>query len=62
MNRILDVMAKIRNVYYVMISHNNGYYTVLADELTDEQLLMNFAWFEFRTHNGKPCVDFHIGC
>lgn len=60
MNRILDVMTKIRNVCYVRISRNNGYCTMLADELTYEELLMDFSWFEFRKHKGKSCVDFHI--
>ena len=57
--RILDVMSKIRNIDFVAI-HDNGILSTFREQLTDDQLLKEFSWFEVTFYTVKPRIEFHI--
>lgn len=59
MNRILDVMSKIRNINYVAIHDVGEVVYTFADKLTDDQLLKEFSWFEVTFNTVEPRIEFH---
>ena len=59
MIRILDVVTKIKNIDCVVIYDKGCIIYSYPGQLTDDQLLKEFTWFEVTFHTGEPRLEFH---
>ena len=58
--KIKDIINHIRKVSIVMIHKNGSSKSMDINELSDEELELEFKWFEVTNFKGINCLEFNL--